>query len=342
LLCDLLFGFHEAILNDATRHRRHSLAHLLATVSGYQTAGIHIEEESLPVQLVYGPTYFGVLIDGQGRSEPFTPPTLLQRCSEFWRQFCLHQFLTQAFEGLLQAVLEVIAARSGGATLDAVMGELLDDGFIQYFGGALDARCRTPSELLHALGVPKLPDEAACLNFRQRYPYHHPLSEWVCCYRAAKTPAELTARSCLLLAVLYSKWRGVASDITYAAVAERAGVDLAAPTWLPHLDSWLDADYRRDTALNMLVTRILQQHDQVMYSKGRLESCWLHIEDGCLVWDQDYEPAFRASRHEQATQILVDIGLLKWPPTGSGRGSHHLTITEQGQRVLGCVLSEGI
>jgi hypothetical protein len=79
-----------------------------------------------------------------------------------------------------------------------------------------------------------------------------------------------------------------------------------------------------------------------MYSKGRLESCWLHLEDDRLVWDQDYEPAFRASRHEQATQILVDIGLLKWTPARSGHGRHHLTITEQGQRVLGRVLSEAI
>jgi hypothetical protein len=83
LLCDLFFGFHENLLHDTTRHRRHSLARLLATVSAYETADILIEEESLAEQLVYGPTYFGVLIDAQGRSQPFMPPALLQRCSAF-------------------------------------------------------------------------------------------------------------------------------------------------------------------------------------------------------------------------------------------------------------------
>jgi hypothetical protein len=219
------------------------------------------------------------------------------------------------------------------------MGELLEDGFIQYLEEALDARGRTPAELLGALGVTQRPDEAACLTLRQRYPYHHPLSEWVCS-REAETPAEFAARSCLLLAVLYGKWRAVTRDVPYAVVEELAGAEIAAPTWLPRLDSWLETDYHWDHALQRLVTRMIQQHDQVMYSKGRLESCWLHLEDDRLVWDQDYVPDFRASRHAQATQILADIGLLTWTRTRSGRGSRQLTITEQGRRVLGRVLSE--
>jgi hypothetical protein len=77
-----------------------------------------------------------------------------------------------------------------------------------------------------------------------------------------------------------------------------------------------------------------------MYSKGRLESCWLHWEDNRLVWDQAYTPDFRASRHEQAVQILVDIGLLEWITTRSDC-SRRLTITDQGRRVLERVLSEG-
>src|SRR5262249_15494545 len=132
LLRDLLFGFHEAILNEATRQRRHSLARLLAIVSAYEAADILIEEESLAEQLMYGPTYFGVLVNTQGHTKPSSTPVPLQGCSEFWRQFCLHQFLAQAFEGLLEAVLEVIAEHPWGATLDATVNELLDGGFTQY------------------------------------------------------------------------------------------------------------------------------------------------------------------------------------------------------------------
>lgn len=326
LLLDLFFGFHEESPSEATLWRRNSLARILAIVAAYERARIAIEEESLPPQLVYGPTYFGVLVDTRDRTKPFTVPVLLQRCSDFWRQFCLHQVLTQALEGLLDAVLQVIAARPGGSTLESTVRELLDGRFIQYLERATEARCRKPYELLSALGVAKVLDEAICLRLRDDYPYDHPLSEWVC-ERDTATPAELAARACLLLAVLYGKWRGVASDVTYAAVVERAGPEIAAPTLLPRLDSWLEADCSWDTTLRSLVMLIIQQHDHVMYSKGRLESCWLHLEDDRLVWDQAYEPYFRSSRHEQAVQTLADIGLLKWTTTRSGRSDRHLTIT---------------
>jgi hypothetical protein len=339
LLCDLFFGFHNEYPREATLHRRQSLARLLATVVAYERAGITIEEESLAAQLLYGPTYFGVLVNGRDHTTLFAAPAPLRRCSDFWRQFCLHQFLTQALEGFLDAVLRVIAAQSGGTTLDGTVGELLDRRFDEYLERAVDRPCRKPSGLLSALGMTTVPDEATCLDLRDGYPYEHPLSEWVCGDKAA-TPAELAARSCLLLAILYGKWRGVAGDVTYNVVAERAGPELAAPTVLPRLDAWLDADESWEAALHTLVRLLIQQHDRVMYSKRRLESCWLHLEDGRLVWDQAYDPYFRASRHEQAAKILVDIGLLQWITTGSGGGHRRLRSTEQGQRVLDRVLSE--
>ncbi len=341
LLANLFFGFHEESPSEATLLRRNSLARLLATVAAHERAGITIEEESLEAQLVYGPAYFGVLVGARDRTMPFTIPAPLQRCSDFWRQFCLHQFLTQALEGLLDAVLWIIAARPGGSPLDSTVGDLLDRHFMQCLERAVEVRCQKPYELLNALGVAKVPSEVSCLRLRDRYAYDQALSEWVC-NRDAATPAELAAWSCLLLAILYSKWRAVVSDVTYAAVAERAGSELAAPTLLPLLDSWLEAGCSWNAALCDLILLIIRQHDRVMYGKGRaLESCWLHLEDDRYVCDQDYAPYFRSSRHKQATQILVDIGLLQWTSTRSGRGNRRLTITDQGRRVLGRVLSEG-
>ncbi|MBI3325844.1 MAG: hypothetical protein HYZ81_03975 [Nitrospinae bacterium] len=341
LLVDLFFGFHEEIPNEATLLRRNSLARLLAIVTAHERAGITVEEESLEAQLVYGPTYFGVLVDARNRAKPFTVPASLQRCSDFWRQFSLHQFLTQALEGLLVAVLQIIGGRPGGSPLDSTMGDLLEGRFIGYLERAVRVRCRKPYELLGGLRIAKVPNEAISLRLRDRYACDHALSEWVCEDDVA-TPAELAARSCLLLAILYGKWRGIVSDVTYAAVAERTGSELAAPTLLPLLDSWLEAGRSWDAALCDLILLIIRQHDRVMYGKGRLESCWLHIEDGRYVCDQDYVPYFRSSRHKQAVEILVDIGLLKWTSTRSDRGSRRLTITVQGRRVLARVLSEGI
>ena len=339
LLLDLFFGFNTERLSDATDRRCHSLTRILLLLAAYEQADIAVEGASLPVQLVYGPAYFGVLVDAQEGSTPYTMPASLQQCSDFWRQFCLHQFLTQALEGLLDAVLQVLATRSGGAPLDVVVRSLLDEDFIPSLDQTVEASCQTPSALLHALGVAQVPSELSCIRQRDCYPSDHALSEWIC-ERDAATPAARAAQSCLLLAILYGKWRGVVNDVTYAVVAERTGAEFAAPTVLPLLDTWLEADRRWDRTLADLVLLITRQHDRVMYGKGRLESCWLHVADDRYVYDQAYTPAFRASRHEQAVQILVDLGLLQWTMASSGRGDHRLMITERGRHVIQRALPE--
>jgi hypothetical protein len=340
LLLDLFFGFNEEHASDATHRRCHSLTRILVLLAAYEHADIVVEEASLPAQLVYGPAYFGVLVDAQDGATPFIAPASLQRCSDFWRQFCLHQFLTQALEGLLDAVLQALTTRSEGLPLGSLVSSLLDRDFIPYLEQAVEAGCRTPSALLHALRTVKVPSEMSCFRLRDCYPYDHVLSEWWMWQREAATPAALAARSCLLLAILYGKWRGVVSDVTYAVVAERAGAELAAPTVLPLLDTWLETDWSWDSALCDLLLLLSRQHDHVMYGKGRLESCWLHLEDDRYVYDQAYTASLRASRHEQAVQILADLGLLQWTTAHSGRGDRQLMLTEQGCHVIERVRAE--
>ena len=77
---------------------------------------------------------------------------------------------------------------------------------------------------------------------------------------------------------------------------------------------------------------VLDQHDRVMYEKGRLESCWLHRLDGKIHKDQDYQPVFRSSRHWNSVRILRDIGLLDFGP------DNEITITADGQRQLDRIL----
>jgi hypothetical protein len=335
LLIDLFFGFHEARPGEETFQRRTSLGRILATVEAYDKAGIAIHGVSLEKQLLYAPTYFGVLVDSRNRTKKFKLPHFIVRCSEFWRQFCLHEFLTQALEGVLDAVLQVLEPEPRGLTLERTINELLSGDFSGYFATLVGRRCESPRGLLNKLGITGIPNEATSTLLRDRYRYNQALSEWVC-ERPAATPAELTARSCLLLAILYGKWRGVTKDVTYATVMELASSELAVPTFIPFIDSWFETDCSWNKALESLVTVIVRQHDTVMYGKGRLESCWLYIEEDRLVRDQDYQPYFRSSRHEQAVQIMVDLALLKW--TGASN-TERLTITAQGRRVLERVVS---
>jgi hypothetical protein len=335
LLIDLFFGFHETTYSEETFQRRTSLARILATVDAYGKAGVAIQPDSLEKQVLYAPTYFGVFVDSRRRTKQLKIPHFILRSSEFWRQFCLHQFLTQAFEGILNAVLQVLEMEPRGLTLQHILNELLTDDFSGYFAKLLRRRCESPRALLNELGMTGIPDEATSTSLQDRYGYNQALSEWIC-ERPAATPAGLTARSCLLLGIVYGKWRGVAKDVTYATVMELAGSELAVPTFIPFIDSWFETDCSWKKALNSLVTVIMRQHDIVMYGKGRLESCWLHTEETRLVRDQDYEPYFRSSRHAQAVQILVDLALLKW---AGASNTEHLIITTQGRRVLERVAS---
>jgi len=329
-LTDLFFGFRQERPWLATEHRRLSLSRILTLISAYESAGIQVDSESLQNQLLYGPSYFGVLVDTLSHTKSYAAPKWLQQCSEFWRQFCLHQFLTMAIEGLLNSILDVLEKHTEGNTPVEVVQAIASDGFVEYLNSATNKACDTPRALLGALGIARIPDQESCLRLRQQYVYSHPLSEWVC-EREASTPPALAARASLLLAILYGKWRGVITDASYRFVAERAGAELAAPNVLPLLDSWWARDSSWQDVLLAMVTLIVQQHDRVMYSKGRLESCWLHREETRIVLDQPYTPAIRSSRHEQAVQILADLGLLG---RHTARDKSSLQITERGRAVL--------
>jgi hypothetical protein len=330
LLTNLFFGLHEEKPWATTAYRRRSLSQILTVIAAYESSGIEIESASPIKQLLFAPSYFGVLVDDQNHAKPYRTSGWLQRSLELWRQFCLHQFLTQALEGLLQALLDVLAAHPGGVTLREGVASLVDHRFFEYLKNAAGKSGDSPRALLNALGIKGAPDEQSCIQLRARYPYEHPLGEWIC-EREAETPPEVAGRACLLLAVLYGKWRGVSGDAAYRMVGEKAGLELAAPNVLPLLDSWCDHQSSWSTVLLQLLTLIVQQHDRVMYSKGRLESCWLHQVEDRLVLDQPCEPAFHGSRQEQAVKVLSDLGLLV---SRGSKESSTLGITAKGRKVL--------
>ncbi|MDP3719490.1 MAG: hypothetical protein Q8T13_17145 [Acidobacteriota bacterium] len=338
LLINLFFGLNVPTPSESTIRRRGSLARVLQTVSDYMQADIPVLEATLSDQLLFGPSYFGVLVDSRDRPKNFVSQAKLQRPTHFWRQFCLQQFLTQALEGVLQAVIDAIAGHPGGATLDEVLDELTDSRFAQYLHSAVGRRCATPKALMAALQIGRQPDEAACVKLRSAYPYNNVLSEWFC-HEDAGSPPELVARSCVVLAILYGKWRGIQTDVSYLAVAQESGNELSSPNVLPLLDSWFDGAMDWRTALRIACVLVIKQHDQVMYGKGRLESCWLRHEEGRYYREQDCTPYFRESRHKQAVSILADLGLLRWVGT---KGKPSLVVSAEGRDVLRRSLSEGV
>src|SRR5262249_8111176 len=120
-LIALFFGFGRVEGDPSVSRRRLSLAHILDVLRAYERAGMTVEDASLDLQLVYGPTYFGVLASTKGTNRTMSAVPMLEECRSMWRQFCLHEYLTWAIEGLLCVVLDLIDERPGGRSLDEIV-----------------------------------------------------------------------------------------------------------------------------------------------------------------------------------------------------------------------------
>jgi hypothetical protein len=309
-LIDIFFGFGGG---DSFVPRRDSLALILHATSEYERHGVNPDASRWDVlddYILYA-FYYGMLwLDGKVVS--YLSPEPFAFCRDMWQQFCLQQFLTQALEGILCSVLEAVTADPAGLTLDEVVTTLTGDDFIEALTNAIGAGCTRPRDPLAVFGVRDIPDEAVSARMRQRLTPTHELSEAEVLEWEYGGPGFEAARAVLLLVTLYVKWRGAGRGLAFNYVAERAGQDLWAGSLLPALDRWLDAQLTWEEALREVVDIfVLNQHDRVMYEKGKLDSCWLQRAGGRIVKEQDYVPAWRSSRHLNAVLIMNDLGLVR-------------------------------
>lgn len=328
LLRNLFFSWDRPEVGDTDLLRRHTLGLVLHTVSEYGKAGF--KPTSVDYYLVYPPYYYGVLWRDDEPPMPYQPPAALATCYGFWQQFCAHEYLTQALENLLYCTLEVLNLQPSGMPLDDVCSNLTGQKFgatlVELFGAGA-----TPRDLMAALEIDTVPSEEHCRAAHIEIGATSNKSERALVERDGK-PEDVAAAAVGLLAVLYSKWRGARNEFA-RNIGTKAGSNLWTGIVLPALDRWLRPDLDWKSALASLMEPfVLDQHDRVMYEKGRLESCWLHRLDGKIHKDQDYQPVFRASRHWNCVRILRDIGLLEFGP------GDEISITPDGRRQLSRIL----
>jgi hypothetical protein len=303
LLITLFFSLEKKV--DRALMRKHSLLLLLFIIDAYEQQGSKLKSGNR-WGLVYTPTYYGCLQLASGKTRPLSLPHKLSGCATFWQQFCLHQFITQALEQLLTAVLETL---TGGLTLDDICVALTSKTLLAELQEIHGAHCGRPADLLEHLGGGDRP-------FVQRsgggrlFSLKHRSSESQLLDREPSVPEDRVAIAVSLLAVVYVQWnQGDNSVVRY--IRAHASNELWLGTVLSAVDIWRDQSTTWSSALrNLLSAFILEQHDKVMYQKGKLTSCWLHRADGRVFKDQDYSPMFRSARDENCISILSDLGLL--------------------------------
>jgi hypothetical protein len=327
LLTDLFLSWDRSDLGDTDLLRRHTLGLILHAVSEYNKAGFAPPSDGrVDSYSVYPPYYYGVLWLEDEPPVPYVPPAIFAGCYGFWQQFCAHEYLTQALERLLYCILEVLNLHPSGMSLHEICAVLTRQGFDATLA-ELFGRCTSPRDLMMACGLTAVPTEDQCRAARATADLAAIQSERLLVNRDGK-PDEVAATAISLLAVLYQKWRNARNQFAQN-IGMRAGPNLWTGLVRPTLDDWMRPDLDWPSAVASLIEPfVLDQHDRVMYEKGRLESCWLHRLDGKIHKDQDYEPVFRSSRHWNCVRILRDIGLLEFGTTGE------ISITVDGRREL--------
>jgi hypothetical protein len=333
LLLNLFFGWENSKQSQTDILRRQTLTLLLHVVQQYNRAGFKPPVGDIDKYLVRPPYYFDVLWPEDRKPLPYKLPPDLSACHGFWKQFCVHQYLTQGLEHILTAVLESVSSEAGGMDAESLSEALSGPDFMDKLRSIFGESAR-PETVLRQLSVAELPSEPVCREAQKKFGADNKLSEENILGSADGTSQGDAAVGLAILAVLFAKWRNC-SDSFSQSVYNNAGPNLCAPPVLNSMDKWLKPQTTWQVALVDIVERfVLQQHDRVMYEKGKLESCWFHWVDRKIVKDQDYGPGFRASRHWNCVMILRDLGLLRIEGNGG------MSLTSEGRDALSRLLKE--
>lgn len=330
-LTEVFFASDENYKDDKSILRRQSLTILLHLISEY---GKHDSfpntqnSEALDEYLLYA-IYYDVLWVSDEKLAKFEKLKEHDFCYELWKQFCLHQFITQALEHLLYAVIETVGYDATGLTLPECIEEMTQPSFFSALEAITGSNCPRPRDLLAVFDVTDIPNDQFSLKAQAMYLPIHSLSEAQILASPGRSPQEAASVTVAILAVLFAKWRGGFGDRTMSYVSQKAGQQLWAQRVMPHMDEWLDPTKTWNEVLSKLVEDfVLNQHDRIMYEKRRLDSSWLHRADGKIVKDQDYRPNWRASRFLNAVRIMSDLNLLET------NESKEVMITEAGRKLV--------
>ena len=335
LLTDLFFGFDGAVNDDRTLMRRYTLGQILFILSEYEKRGYEPYAKAIDKLFVYAPYYFNVLWPEENKIFQYKCSKKFELCHSLWRQFCLQQYLTQALENMLVAVLEIVGSESSGLTLEETVSRLLGSTFHSVLKERIGKKCDKPKALLRAFKITDKPSQASSLGLQKTLKPTAENSETGILGISGNDPGAAAARAVLLSAVLYGKWRGIKDNDGLNYVSHKAGKELWTLPFLSVIDTWLDTRTTCSDTLETIISYcVLNQHDRVMYEKGRLDSCWLSINNDRIFKEQDYQPKWRASRHLNAISILRDLCLVKFD------SEEYISMTRKGKAILDKILKD--
>ncbi len=327
-LIEAFFKFNTRKPSQYDLFRRQTLALILHVISEYEKHGA--SPQDLDADIVFPAYYFDVLWLSERRVTAYRCPETLRLAHLVWKQFCLHQFFTQAMEDLLHAVLQVIGGYVTGLRPEELTRKLVNREFFGSLKTLIGQDCkRGPRDLFQALEISAVPNEKLSLKIQKEIGYLNRLSEVnITSESDAMSPQRTAAAAVVTLTILYGKWRGVKSDPGFDRVARQAGTAFWLRSVFPYFDRWVQDEVSWEKAMRTVVeTFVLSQHYQVMRERRKADSVWIHLNESRVTKEQDYQPTLRTTRHLNAVNIMLDLLLLKADEGG-------FSLTPQGRRVL--------
>lgn len=327
-LIDVFFKFESRNPSHLDISRRHTLALILHVVSECEShsASPQFHDE----YIVYPPYYYDVLRVTDREVVPYRCPEVLRPIHSVWKQFCLHQYFTQAMEDFLHALLWALGAEPAGLNPQELAMRLAGREFESSLKTLVGRVCKKPRDLFEALGITGIPGERLSLKLQKETGYLHERSEANLGSEVEDpTPQSTAAAAFASLTTLYGKWRGIKSDPGFAHISRQAGAAFWVRSIFPYFDSWVQKEPTWDEVIKTVVeVFVLGQHYQVMRERRKPESVWMRLNEGRMTKEQDYEPTLRTTRHYNAVSIMQDLLLLKSDSDGG------LSLTTKGRQVL--------
>lgn len=287
--------------------------------------------------LLYPAFYYRQVACG-GDLYDYEPPPGLLDAAGFLQQFCLHQYVSFAFEYILEDILILLRDNPGGLDAGEIAESLTGSQFRELLSDQTGKRVRFTKDLLRILDTPDGgPTGDSCLMARQKFDLSHDLNEedlFIECLRvrdqhtASSITGYPTALAMLILGLSFAKWgqfaRGDHASVVAGMGPEEWGFVTGNGLWA----HWHGRKVTWPEAIEELVPIIYMQHERIRHSKGRLESQWLQSHQAKYTWVQEHRAFRRTSRSVNSLAIMADLGLLE------SLDKHELAVTKAGRRHL--------
>jgi len=326
ILTRMFLELDDSEHQEPGRHRQAAIGQLLHVLEAYALHGEVCSKREVEESCLFWPHYYRQL--DLEEVEKYSAFGAFTADSEYWRQFCAHQFFTFGAELFLSAILDALSDDREGLTKEELIQRLLKSGFVDDMEKCAGVTLDSPAALVRFFGPDYETQEGAAAS-RMKFSGEHDLAEWWS-YRGGyeECPATRLGRVFVIWAQLYAKWRW-SEEPAIEEVLASANREWSIGTCFDWGDRWMKDELGWEAALGDLVDSFYSRHEEIRFQKRKLEACWIEMIKGRYTKLQDLNASFRASRHRNMVSVLQDLGILQ-----DGGLDDDLVVTDRGRAVL--------